>query len=160
MASTSGPPLVHHQPFRFFYQLAKLLYLLVRIPLWLVLAAVPPLRPHKSWTFLQTVMTKILRATVDTMHGSVGQGADRPLDKDQAGKLTVVAVTEPFPDVYVGPLVSEAIAPEVIHGNAWVPGIPSNVAAKPKVVMHVHVSLILFPVPTFEKCGKKEGKKG
>lgn len=151
MASPSSPPLVHHQPFRFFYQLAKVLYLLIRIPVWLICAALPPLRPHRSWSFLQTVMTKILRATVDTMHGSVGQGADRPLDKDQEGKVAVVPVTEPFsPDVYAGPLVSDSVAPEAIHGNAWVPGIPSNVAAKPKVVMHVHVSYV---------CALKKNKK-
>lgn len=142
MTSRTDPPLVHHQPFRFFYQLGKVFYLLIRIPIWLICALFPPLRPHRSWTFLQTVMTKVLRATVDTMHGTVGQGADRPLDKDQEGKITVVPVTEPFaPDLYVGPLVSESVAPEAIHGNAWVPGIPDqSITEKPKVVMHVHVS--------------------
>lgn len=98
-------------------------------------------------------MTKVLRATVDTMHGSVGQGADRPLDKDQEGKITVVPVTEPFSsDLYVGPLISDSVAPEAIHGNAWVPGIPSNAIEKPKVVMHVHVSGLLSGKSRLQSC--------
>lgn len=145
MAATPRPSLVHHQPLRVIYQAGKVSYTLAKLPIWLACATIPSLRPHRKWTFAQTILIKVFRVVLDTLYGSVEVTEDRPLDQNKPGELIVVPTTETAePEFYTGPLSTSAtVTPITILGNAWVPGPPSpKTAHRQKVVMQIHARLL------------------
>lgn len=137
--STVSFPLLSYQPLSLLYRLAKIISILVRLPIWLLRAAVPALRPDKSWTFKQTIMRTVFLHVVD-MTSTVG--ITEPLSlapgKEQSRWVTI----EPFEDtLYVGPLLSTTVRPATTGGTWYgVPAAPDADAARSwtKVAMHIH----------------------
>lgn len=114
-------PLVSYRPLSLFYRLAKLLALLPRLPLWFVRAAVPALRPVRSWTFKQTLMRYVLLHAVD-IFSHIGITETLRLEPGREGARW--ARLAPHDDaLYVGPLLSDTVRPAPI-GGTWY-GVPA-----------------------------------
>lgn len=132
-------PLVSYQPISLFYRLAKILAILPRLPLWLVRAAIPALRPVRTWTFKQTIMRNVLLNVVD-MFSNVG--ITETLSLKPGKEKSRWALIEPLEDaLYVGPLLSETVRPTTIGGTWYgVPAAPdaATAAGWTKVALHIH----------------------
>lgn len=137
--STVSFPFLSYTPLSLLYRLVKVTSILVRLPLWLLRAAVPALRPHRSWTFKQTIMRTIFLHVVD-MTSTVG--ITEPLSLEPGKEKSRWVTIEPFEEaLYVGPLLSTTVKPATTGGTWYgVPAAPDAPAARAwtKVAMHIH----------------------
>lgn len=133
-------PLTSYQPISLIYRVLKISSILARLPLWLVIAAVPALRPHKTWTFKQTFTRNLVRHFVE-MDSIVGVSQTLSLapgkEKDRWTTL------EAFDDaLYTGPLVSSSVKPATIggtwHGVTTAPQTEADAAGWKSVALHIH----------------------
>ncbi|KAI0051795.1 alpha/beta-hydrolase [Auriscalpium vulgare] len=53
-----------HQPFKGLYHIYILISLVIRIPLWTIAAAIPPLRPRRTWSFKRSFLIRVLKLIV------------------------------------------------------------------------------------------------
>lgn len=142
MANISKYPLVSYQPFRFLYQLAAAASIIARLPFWLVIGLVPSLRPNRKWSPIQTVMARILRASLhmDSVIG-LGEAETHSLTPPKGEGDRFVVIQPSDAQLYTGPLASDpSVSPAAVAG-IWRPGPPppSGAAASFKrVVMHIH----------------------
>ncbi|KAI1811698.1 alpha/beta hydrolase fold-3 domain-containing protein [Poronia punctata] len=135
MASRYPHPLVSYQPFKTFFQLAYIGSIIARLPLWLAASLFPFLRPHRSWTFKQTLMTRAAYVSLD-MTSLLGITEPLSIPKDK--KESRFQVIEPSGlDLYKGPLVSEYTKPAVT-GGTWFPQAPGKDISTKLVVLYLH----------------------
>lgn len=138
--SVLSHPLTSYQPISLIYRLFKITSILARLPLWLVIAAVPALRPHKRWTFKQTLTRNIARQVVD-MDSVVRVTATLSLapGKEKDRWTTLAAFDEAL---YAGPLVSSTVKPATIggtwHGVTTAPQTKAEAAGWKSVALHIH----------------------
>lgn len=141
MANISKYPLVSYQPFRLLYKLCAAASIVARLPFWLVIGLVPSLRPNPKWSFIQTVMARVLRASLhmDSVIG-IGEAETQSLTPPK-GEGDRFVVIQPFDaQLYAGPLASNpSVSPAPVSG-IWRPGPPPPDAAKSwkRVVLHIH----------------------
>lgn len=137
--STVSFPLLSYQPLSLVYRLVKVVSILARLPIWLLRAAVPALRPDKSWNFKQTIMRTIFLNVVD-MTSTVG--ITEPLSLEPGKEESRWVTIEPFDDArYVGPLLSQTVRPATTGGTWYgVPAAPDPATARAwtKVALHIH----------------------
>lgn len=144
MAASSAPgtrtlsfPLKSYLPFRVIYRLFKITSILTRLPIWVLRAAIPGLRPHPQWTFKQTLMRNVIQAIVG-IQSSIGITATLSLKPGKEGPRW--ATTAPFDEsLYVGPLLSNRYKPTTIGGTWYgVDRAPTGPAGLNKIAMHLH----------------------
>lgn len=140
--ATSGPgtlsfPLKSYFPFRVIYRLFKVASIVTRLPIWVLRAAIPGLRPHSQWTFKQALMRNFIQAVVD-ITSRIGITPTLTLKPGKEGPRW--AVIEPFEDtVYVGPLLSEKYKPATTGGTWYgVERAPASPEGLKKAAMHIH----------------------
>ncbi|KAG8162900.1 hypothetical protein KVR01_007378 [Diaporthe batatas] len=141
MANISKYPLVSYQPFRLLYKILGAASIAARLPFWLVIGLIPSLRPNRKWSLIQTVMARVLRASLhtDSVIG-IGEAETQSLapPKGEGDRFVVV---QPFDaTLYAGPLASDpSVSPAPVSG-IWRPGPPppDAAAAWKKVVLHIH----------------------
>lgn len=140
--ASSGPnslsfPVKSYLPFRWIYRLFKITSILTRLPLWVLRAVIPGLRPHPQWTFQQTLMRGFVQAAVD-IDSSIGVTPTLSLKPGKEGpRWTIV---EPFEHtVYVGPLLSDKYKPTTTGGTWYgVDRAPTSPEGLKKVSLHLH----------------------
>lgn len=66
-------PLAAYQPFRLLYQLGAAASIAAHLPFWIVMGLVSALRPNRQWSFIQTIMVRMLRASLHT-DSTIGLG--------------------------------------------------------------------------------------
>ncbi|KAF3021440.1 hypothetical protein E8E14_006494 [Neopestalotiopsis sp. 37M] len=136
MAGPAGHPVISYQPLRLLFQLAYAGTVVVRLPLWFVVAFLRPLRPHPKWTAKQALMSRVAHALFD-FQSRIGITQTLTLKPGKDGER--FKVIEPSPSSnYTGPLESP-VKPEAIGGK-WYPALPdatSDFASK-TVVYFAH----------------------
>ena len=60
-------PQLHVQPFKTLYLVVRGVGVLVKIPFWLVLSAIPQTRQIRTWTFSRSFIARVLREIVPIM---------------------------------------------------------------------------------------------
>lgn len=158
MANISKYPLVSYQPFRLLYKLAGAASIIARLPFWLVIGLVPSLRPNRQWSLIQTVMARVLRASmhIDSVIG-LGEAETQSLTPPK-GEGDRFVVIQPFDaHLYTGPLAADPsanVSPEAV-GGIWRPGPPPADAAASlkKVVLHIHGGAFVRDPPGTEAQG-------
>lgn len=148
MVHPVDPPLWSHTPFRQFYQLYRLLFLLVRLPLWVGLSVLPYTRLQRRWSFRQSLMLRIARDIVDTQ---ARIGLTEKLTLEPGEDAERFQVIEPFPsEFYQGPLLSSAVAPATI-GGVW---FPAKLATPDgPVVLWIHGGAFVTGNGRSDTCG-------
>lgn len=141
MANTSKYPLVSYQPFRLLYKLLGAASILARLPFWVVMGLVPSLRPNRKWSFIQTLMARVLRASLhtDSVIG-IGEAETQSLTPPKGEGDRFVVIQPSDAQQYTGPLASDpSVSPAPVSG-IWRPGPPPSDAATSwkKVVLHIH----------------------
>lgn len=136
-------PTVASQPLAAIFTLYRLADTLARLPVWLVKALIPALRPARSWTFKQSIWIRIAYTIVD-IQSTIGKTPPTSLEAGPEGARW--ALLPPFPDsFYRGPLLpsSSSRAKPATIGGTWyglaaAPTNPSSVANLSRVVLHIH----------------------
>ncbi|KAI0837764.1 alpha/beta hydrolase fold-3 domain-containing protein [Hypoxylon sp. FL0890] len=149
MATLNSYPLWSHQPFKLMFILAYVGILVVRLPFWIISAAIPSLRPHPKWTAKQTFMVHITYAVLD-IESRIGITEPLSLEKEEDGDRFQVIRPSPE-DVYKGPLASD-IKPDVI-GGAWLLQAPVGDLASKLVVLHLHGGAFVKGNGRTDYCG-------
>jgi acetyl esterase/lipase len=126
--------MLSYQPFKLLFQLAYVGSVVIRLPKWIIVAAVQRLRPHPKWTAKQTLMSYMTYALVD-MQSRVGISDRISLKPGKEGsRFQVIKFSEE--DVYQGPLASN-IKPATV-GGTWFPAAPGAEAASKIVILYFH----------------------
>lgn len=140
-ASEPGPrsfPVTSYFPFRWIYRLFKLTSILTRLPLWVLRAAVPGLRPHPEWTFKQALMRNFIFSIID-IAGGVGITASLPLEPGKEGPRWVTIEPLDVDTTYVGPLLSHKYKPATTGGTWYgVDRAPASPEGLKRVALHLH----------------------
>lgn len=135
MASrTLSHPLVFYQPLNLIFRLFKITTLLIRLPLWVIQAAVPALRPLPNWTFKQALIRPILKHIL-SITSSIATTDPLPLQPltEKSRWVTI----DPFPDThYVGPLLHNPSTRPAKIGGTWYPSQPSS--NPQRICLHIH----------------------
>lgn len=114
--STLSYPVKSYQPLNLLYRLLKVSSILARLPLWILKAALPSLRPYPKWTFKQALMRNFVLHMVD-MTSSIG--ITETLSLAPGKEKDRWAIVDPFEDAcYVGPLLSPTVKPAKT-GGTW-----------------------------------------
>lgn len=133
--STLSHPVKSYQPLNFLYRLFKISSILARLPLWILKAALPSLRPYSGWTFKQALMRNFALHMMD-INSSIAITETLSLapgkEKDRWITLT------PFDNtLYVGPLVAQNVKPAKIGGTWYgVDTAPRDAAAAAAMGFH------------------------
>lgn len=135
MSTPAKYPWVAYQPLRLSYQLAYTTSILLRLPLWLVVSLVPSLRPHRQWTFYQTLMANASRALVG-MVADIGITESVSLKPGKEGDQFELVQPSTSTKAYTGPLTSPDVAPAPV-GTVWYPKKP-EVLSTAKIALHFH----------------------
>ncbi|KAL1883257.1 hypothetical protein Daus18300_000315 [Diaporthe australafricana] len=160
MANISKYPLAAYQPFHLLYQLGAAASIAAHLPFWIVMGLVPALRPNRQWSFTQTIMVRMLRASLHT-DSTIGLGeSEAQLLAPPKGEGDRFVVIQPFDaDLYTGPLASDpAVKPGPIAGT-WRPGPPPPPPAggarssMKRVVMHIHGGAFVRDHPSTPASG-------
>ncbi|KAJ6589904.1 alpha/beta-hydrolase [Mycena vulgaris] len=143
----------HRQPLKTIY-LAYFLAttILIRLPLWTIIAAIPPLRPRRSWPFRRVLIFRAMKASVG-VYFDVGFPVSIGQDPGQCAASSTARETG---FTWVEPLAEEQIVGElkelaalnnvqaVRTAGYWFQAAPEDIgtvkkAAKDeKVIMHLH----------------------
>lgn len=131
-------PVTSYLPFRWIYRLFKVASVLARLPVWLLKAAVPRLRPHPNWTLKQALMRNVLNHLLD-MESRVGITAPLSLAPGREGPRWVTIEPLDADTLYVGPLVSAQVRPATTGGTWYgVERAPTSAQGLGRVALHVH----------------------
>lgn len=132
-------PIKSYLPFRVIYRLFKITSILTRLPIWVVRAAIPGLRPHPQWNFKQALMRNLIMSMVDII-SSIGITETLSVKPGKEGPRW--ATIEPSEDtLYVGPLLSEKHKPTTTGGTWYgVDRAPTNPVPEgiKKIAFHLH----------------------
>jgi acetyl esterase/lipase len=150
MTDSNKPPLLAHQPLKLLFQLAYFTTIIARLPLWLTVAFVGPLRPHPKWTAKQTLMTQVAYAVTD-LKSRIGVTSELSLQQNKEGERFQV-VDPSTSETYKGPLVSEAVKPVPV-GGTWFPQAPGKDIASKVVVLYLHGGAFVEGDGRDEYCG-------
>lgn len=125
---------LHSYPGKALWTLLAVTFNLIRFPLWLIYYLLPSMRPHRQWTFRQTIGVQIVKTFL--WNCSVIE-AKTPLSLLAKGEKRRWAVIQPAnSSKYTGPVnVDPDIKPESI-GATWYPAPPGK--AVRYVAMHFH----------------------
>ncbi|KAI1865287.1 hypothetical protein JX265_005596 [Neoarthrinium moseri] len=134
MPASEGHPLIAYQPFKLLFQLAYAGTVVARVPLWLVVALVRPLRPHPKWTVKQAFMARAAYVLQDVI-SRVGVTEKLSLQPGKEGNRFQV-VKPSTSNNYIGPLAS-SVRPETI-GGTWFPERPDAGISSKRVVYYIH----------------------
>ena len=97
---------LHTQPFKTLYLVARSVGILLKLPAWLVLSALPQTRQRRSWDFTRSVAVRVLKDVVPIMF-TVYMFPVPPLNP--AGDANGDWVwAEPVPDLVVGEIKEAA----------------------------------------------------
>lgn len=150
MAHQSDPPLWSRAPYRQLYQTYRALLLLVRLPFWAVLSAIPHTRPQRRWTFKQSLTLLVARDIVDTQ-ARVGLTEELTLEPGRDGER--FQIVEAFaPEFYRGPLMSPDVGPTKI-GGVWFPASPAGGPKSGTVVLWIHGGAFVTGDGRSSTCG-------
>ncbi|POS81522.1 alpha/beta hydrolase fold-3 domain-containing protein [Diaporthe helianthi] len=164
MANISKYPLLSYHPLRFLYRLAAAASIVARLPFWLVISLVPPLRPNRKWSPIQTLMARLLRASLHT-DSVIGIGeADTQSLTPPKGEGDRFVVLQPFDaQLYTGPLASDPSVSPAPVSCTWRPGPPpprsaheaatSSSSSLKKVVLHIHGGAFVRDHPATSATG-------
>ncbi|ROV86861.1 hypothetical protein VMCG_10811 [Cytospora schulzeri] len=143
-----NPPLWSRVPFRQLYQVYRLFFLLVRLPFWVGLSAIPYARPQRRWNFQQSLTLRIAHDIVDTQ---ARIGLTEELTLEPGNDAERFQSIEPFPsEFYQGPLLSRTVAPAKI-GGVWFPARP--VEPNGTVVLWIHGGAFVTGNGRSDTCG-------
>jgi acetyl esterase/lipase len=150
MAQSQSWPWLSYQPLRLIYTLTKVTTVLARVPLWIVFALVPPLRPHPKWTFKQSLLVPLTHTLVD-MSSQIGITEKLSLEQGKEGDR--FQVLEPHSkDLYQGPLASDRVLPAKI-GGTWYPKLPEKPQELKTVLLHFHGGAFIMGDGRTTACG-------
>lgn len=169
-------PILSYQPLKLIFQLVYLGSILVRVPLWLTISLVPPLRPHPKWNAKQTFLSRLAHALVDLKSYL---GISDPISLEPGAQGDRFQVLKPFPaEFYTGPLSSrtssvvggEQIKPGPVGGTWFPQRPPANTAPQSETgsgsgitMLYLHGGAFIqgdgrdaycgFPIKTMLKLG-------
>ena len=134
--------LLSYQPFRAVYALLAILINLIKLPFYVVKYIVPSLRPHRTWTFRQSLLNHILRNFLH--HRSVLQ-VRTPLRlapsvaiKDRLVDIPPSSDSSHYDFISTISPSSAAIRPGTIQG-LWCPSVPASPSSSSHpVILHLH----------------------
>ncbi|OTA93657.1 hypothetical protein M434DRAFT_72783 [Hypoxylon sp. CO27-5] len=149
MATSAPRPLLSYRPLNLVFKLAYVGTIVIRLPIWIISAAIPFLRPHPKWTAKQTFMTRVAYAVLD-IDSRIGITEQLSLEKQKEGDRFQVIKPSPE-DVYKGPLASD-IKPDVI-GGTWFPKAPGGDLASKLVMFHCHGGAFVQGNGRTDQCG-------
>ena len=109
------------QPWKTLYIAYTLLSVVfVRLPLWLVISALPWYRPRRSWNVTRTIVTWLLQVTISTIFAIGPFDRAKPDERTKDVKLGLVWVEGVPTDFIRGDIASIAeannVAPARVHG--------------------------------------------
>ncbi|EMD35344.1 hypothetical protein CERSUDRAFT_116141 [Gelatoporia subvermispora B] len=137
------------QPFKAIYKTFNVLYLLVSVPVWALIAVVPAWRPRRSWSVGRTLMVKFIRAYIGLMFNTTLPPSPPPaiIAASPSAQEMGFAWVDPAPDLVTGEIRDVAeingVKPEKSSGYWYGPrgpdGAPGQTASKgEKVILHMH----------------------
>ncbi|CAI6098778.1 unnamed protein product [Clonostachys chloroleuca] len=135
MAGAPKYPIASYQPLKLFFQLFHGSTILARLPLWLLQAVVPALRPHRKWTVKQTLMCRLMYALVD-MNSRIGITEPISLKPNKEGGRFQV-IDPPGADDLKGPLSTTRASPGKV-GATWFPEAPGKDLGSKIIVLYIH----------------------
>ncbi|EMD35348.1 hypothetical protein CERSUDRAFT_157056 [Gelatoporia subvermispora B] len=139
----------HRQPFKAVYKATTVLYVLVSIPVWVLIAIVPAWRPRRSWTVGRTLTVKLIRTYITVMFNTDLPASPPPaiIAASPSAKEVGFAWVDPAPDLITGEIRDLAQANGVKaekscgywYGPRGADGAPGQRASKgEKVILHMH----------------------
>ncbi|KAI2611422.1 alpha/beta hydrolase fold-3 domain-containing protein [Hypoxylon fragiforme] len=132
MARRQKYPILSYQPLRLLFQVTYISSIIIRLPLWVIVSLVRPLRPLPQWTFRQTFMSRVLHALTD-FGSRIGITETLSLEPGDEGDQFQVIQPSTL-DVYQGPLASFPDTKPVKVGGTWYPRPLSKEDAPSKTV--------------------------
>ncbi|KAI0075549.1 alpha/beta-hydrolase [Panus rudis PR-1116 ss-1] len=136
-----------HQPLRTMFILGGVIYILVSLPVWLVLAAIPATRPRRSWSFKRAIFVRLLRPLLKIRY-QTALPTPTPLTKFESDAKALGFVwVKATPDLVVGEIRELAekngVKAERVGGFWYGPRGPDGEVGQPaspgeKVVYHMH----------------------
>ncbi|ROW08726.1 hypothetical protein VPNG_06432 [Cytospora leucostoma] len=148
MKHQPDPPLWSRAPYRQIYQAYRLFFLLVRLPFWIGLSAIPYARPQRRWNFQQSLTLCIAYDIVDTQ---ARIGVTEKLILEPGKDAERFQIIEPFSsEFYQGPLHSSTVAPARV-GGVWFPARPAE--HKGIVVLWIHGGAFVTGNGRSDTCG-------
>lgn len=124
---------------------------LAQLPFWLVLYALPHLRPHPKWTYLQAIKNRVVRSYV--YHWSVME-ARTPIRLEPAEEKERFVLIEPSEkDIYRGVLAATDVKPKTT-GGTWFPSLHDpNSGHEKRVVLYCHGGAFVLGEGRSADCG-------
>lgn len=136
---TAPRSLAAAQPFKAFYTLYAVAYVLARLPFWILKNLFTRLRQHPAYSFKQALLIQIIKGIVSHV-SSMQMSVPLPL-KAGAEKSQWVLLPPFESSVYTGVLDSGAVKPATI-GGTWYPRKPgmSELSSQSSgdVILHIH----------------------
>lgn len=124
---------------------------LAQLPFWLLLYALPQLRPHPKWTYSQAIKNRLLRLYV---YHRATMEAPTPLRLEPgAEKERFVLIKPSEKNFYSGVLAATDIKPEST-GGTWFPSLHNpNSEHERKVVLYCHGGAFVLGEGRPAECG-------
>ena len=136
---------------KFVWTLMAICATLAQLPFWLVLYALPHLRPHLKWTYRQAINNRVIRSCV--YHWSVME-ARTPIRLEPAEEKERFVLIEPSEkNIYRGVLAATAVKPETT-GGTWFPSLHNPDSGHEKrVVLFCHGGAFVLGEGRSADCG-------
>lgn len=151
MAGSEKHPAVSYQPLKLLFQLTYVGSIVARLPLWLAVAVLPPLRPHPRWTAKQTLMARLAYVVTD-MKSRISVTEKISLHSGKEGdRFQVIQLGTTIPYIYQG-LSSTEVKPEPV-GATWFPHAPGKDITSKIVVLYLHGGAFIQGDGRTEYCG-------
>lgn len=152
-------PILSYQPLKFLFQLASVVTIVARIPLWSAEAFIPRLRPRPKWTAKQTLLTRLAYALTD-INGHIGVTETLSLEPGSEG-VRFQVIEPSSAEFYQGPLQSSHVKPATV-GGTWTPKPPLSSSAT--IILYLHGGAFIqgdgrdsycgYPTRTMAKLGR------
>lgn len=133
---------LHRQPLKSVYWTFQIVGLMLRLPFWAVLSAVPQTRQIQSWPFTRSFITRILRVLLPTLF-KTATFPTPPINEAEGNYIWV----ESTPELIVGEIkeAAEVNGVEAVRARACIQcragdGRAADAPAKPdeKVIYYIH----------------------
>ena len=121
---------------KFVWTIVAISATLAQLPFWLIIYALPHLRPHPKWTYLQAIKNRVIKLYI--YHLSVME-ARTPLRLEPAEEKERFVLIEPSEKgIYRGVLAATDVKPETT-GGTWFPNLHNPDSGHEKrVVLYCH----------------------
>ena len=125
--------------------------ILAQLPFWLVVYALPQLRPHPKWTYLQAIKNRQVRSYV--YHYSVMEVRTPLRLEPGAEKERFVRIEPSKKNIYRGVLAAADVKPD-ITGGTWFPSLYNlNSGHEKRVVLYCHGGAFVLGEGRPADCG-------